>query len=434
MNTPKLFRLKDLSILSALVLMLVACGEEERVAPRDFVPAKPTLSSGEGHWSVAQRAVAFDMEDEIYFSQFKSKYADDFSIALFNLPIVNQITSNPIAPDQAKPYQPLALAQAQLSKMSAKDLTFDQVAVTVDFMTPFRTKLRSLKLETSNNEDPAFFLTEYRSATIQAFEDLAGLEGISYITVGLNLNQYAYWDDKDGDYSNLVTLYREIYTAIKAKNPKVQVGPSFDWHVLMTEGLNHTAEQYGITVDANQPFDPRLIYLAVDLSIKPFLKDQKEAVFADFVGMSFSVTPTFGQSFFAGSPDPKGDAAMIEKLKTLYQYVPYAQDLSKNLDGSKVLPLVINQIDWEGTAVDDKNRSIYLKLLKSSLSHVEIKWAAWKRLLDIPTDPPELSRCSAYSTNALEPDMPANTNFCYSGLLTYNASPKDVYETLTTNP
>jgi hypothetical protein len=146
------------------------------------------------------------------------------------------------------------------------------------------------------------------------------------------------------------------------------------------------------------------------------------------------VTPTFGQSFFAGSPDPKGDAAMIEKLKTLYQYVPYAQDLSKNLDGSKVLPLVINQIDWEGTAVDDKNRSIYLKLLKSSLSHVEIKWAAWKRLLDIPTDPPELSRCSAYSTNALEPDMPTNTNFCYSGLLTYNASPKDVYETLTTNP
>lgn len=425
--------MKSIFLIVFIALTVYSCGSEEQKPPAAFTPKVPALSTSEGHFSLDQRAVSLDKEDEIYFRQFKEMYAPLFSRVVFNVPLVDQPSVTPIKLADAKPSQPLALAQARLDEMNASDIRYDKIAVSVDILTQFRTKLRSLKLETSNNAEAAFYLDEYRQHTIKAFEDLATLSGITEITVGLDLNHYYHLDNKGGDYNNLITLYREIYTAIKAKKSDIKVGPSFDWHLLMTQSVPFVAQEYGIDLN-DQGSRSRLMAYTIDLSIKPFLKDHKNEVFADFVGMSFNVDPALGQELFAGNPDFKGDAEKTAKVNEFYRYISYALDLSENLDASaQVLPLVVNQIDWQGTAIDAKKKADYLKLLKAAIGNHTISWASWRRLLDIPENPPETSSCRIYKQNALEPDM-TDISICYGGLLDQNGQAKAVFTEFTTNP
>jgi hypothetical protein len=417
----------------ALLISVIACqSDEAQQPPAPFSPKIPQGALTEGHFSLAQRAVSLDKEDAIYFRQFKEMYADLFSRAVFHVPLVDQPSATAVKLADAKPSQPLALAQARLNKLNEFQISYDHISVSVDILTQFRTKLRSLKLETSNNAEPAFYLTEYRQHTIKAFEDLATLPGITDITVGLDLNHYYHLDNKAGDYNNLITLYREIYQAIKAKNAEIKVGPSFDWHLLMTQSVPAIAQEYDLDI-TDDAVRPRLMAYTIELTIKPFLKDNTTS-YADFVGMSFNVDTTLGQELFAGNPDFKGDAEKTAKVNAFYQYIPYALDLSKSLDGSaQRLPLVINQIDWEGGSIDAKKKGDYLKLLKSAISANTIEWASWRRLLDIPENPPETSSCRIYKQNALEPDM-TDLSVCYAGMLDQNGQAKTVFAEFTTNP
>ena len=101
---------------------------------------------------------------------------------------------------------------------------------------------------------------------------------------------------------------------------------------------------------------------------------------------------------------------------------------------------ILPQIDWiSPNRANTGNKGYFLKILKESLSHIEIEWASWRRFADLPEDPPESSQCGLY-VNDLDG---YSKDFCYAGLVDYLGSPRcemdqsqcvDAWTELLTNP
>jgi hypothetical protein len=90
-------------------------------------------------------------------------------------------------------------------------------------------------------------------------------------------------------------------------------------------------------------------------------------------------------------------------------------------DQEHQIPLVLPQIDWESpNRANTGNKGYFLKLLKESLSHVDIDWVSWRRFSDIPEDPPQTSPCRQY-VNDLQG---YSKDFCYAGLVDYLGNPR----------
>ena len=86
----------------------------------------------------------------------------------------------------------------------------------------------------NNTDEPRFGAADHRRNLLNDFQALADLPGVERITVGVDMVNALYHLDQGArigsDYSNFISVYREIYRSLKGSHPNVSVGPgtSFD--------------------------------------------------------------------------------------------------------------------------------------------------------------------------------------------------------------
>ncbi|MEE2644179.1 MAG: hypothetical protein VYD19_04545, partial [Myxococcota bacterium] len=423
-----------------LLLSLVGalgCGEEEGAAeppapPPEFELEIPALSEGDGHWNPSQRGVALDVEDEQLFSVFDAtELSSKFRTLVLNRPLIDWRIDDCLDVNEAAEYQPAQTATQILETLRARGVNvedFDQLAVNVSLLNPSRTQLLQLCLDPSGGA-PSFFLPEHRAHVKAAFRELAQLPNIGSITVGLEMNNYRYLlelpngIDPAADYLNFVTLYKEIYQEIKEVNSEIRVGPGLSWNFFMNESVPTAAQSRSLSLEV--PEDRRLaVHLAQRQHISPFLKDLDGSARADFVAWSMI---ELAAAPFNGDPAPV-DEVLQEAVREHYRYLQVV---------SEDLPVVLPQIDWRSqNRATASLKSDFLETLKAALSHVEIEWAAWRRLGDI------LSANESTGTNACDRYIESVNNteysidYCYAGMLDSNGQgeQRGVYAVMTTDP
>ncbi|MCB9522220.1 MAG: hypothetical protein H6702_02420 [Myxococcales bacterium] len=400
----------------------------------DSAPVEPLPEYSDGHWAKAQRGVALDDEDVEIFSPSAvdpAAIADDFGLLVMNRPFHNRLTGCP-SEAEAPMHLPRQTAERLLDRdFAAAGVDYQNIAVNVDLLSPGRGAL--LALCTAGNT-PRFDNNAHRAAVLAAFEDLARLPGIDHITVGLEMNRYYHLSiggaRRDDDYSNWVTLYREVYAAIKAVNPAVKVGPGIHWGTFMRLTVPEVAAEYGLIEAGSSVPDADLkaaVEFAARRTVWPLLRAglrSDAAPSADY--LAISMIPRQQEPPFNGNPAGEVEAEVLRH----YQYVP---------EVALGLPVVLPQIDWETQSGANANsKGTYLTLLKKALSHTPIEWAAWRRLVDIPEilDGP-INPCGAYTGDNQTRDQSSlyySVDYCFSGMISDRAQIRGVYNIFTANP
>lgn len=415
-------------LAAAIFVVAAGCDDETSSEPSITVPPAPTYTAG--HLAVAQRGVSIDDEDiKIFGSGIDAaKIADDFDLLVLNRPYVDNPTGCP-QPGAAARVQPLAKAEAFLAEGAAVGVDFARIAVNVDLLTPGRRAL----LHVCPPASPRFDDPVHRAAILEAFRDLAGLDGVSAITVGLEMNAYYHLTVDDvsmrDDYSNYVTLYREVFHAIKAVNADIQVGPGLSWATFMRLTVPEIAEAYSVVeVGASGTLQDPFLFEAVELAARrtvwPLLSEgrgDEEVATADYLGLT--MIPRQNEPPFNGNPLPEDESQVLQH----YRYVDVV---------AKGLPVVLPQIDWETqSGANANNKATYLTVLKKALSHVDVQWAAWRRLADVPELDPGVgsSPCSRF-TQSRDAALNYTVDYCYAGMINDLGQEREVYRVLTANP
>ena len=421
-------RLRTWAAVAIFATSSFGCGEEEpTIKPEPKVlPTfdEPVYSTG--NWAQEQRGIAIDSDDLAVIQTgdqpvgiSTTAITDKFGVLVLNRPYVDWRASICAPSDEAETYQPLATAGRFLDEIEmAKSLNFDRIAVNVDLLTPGRRSLNYSCFDEGASK-PRFEELEHRAKIIEAFEDLAELPGIAYITVGLEMNRYYHltidgerpWDD----YSNWVTLYREVYAAIKAKNSSVKVGPGISWAVFQRLTVPEVASEFEI-----DPNGLEAAWIASQRTVEPLLfkiRGRQPTPTADFLGVS--MIPFDSEPPFQGDPTTVSEA----DIERYYRYLPLV---------AGGLPVVLPQIDWPSVGGNANLKGPFLSKLKHGVSHVDVEWAAWRRLADLP-DTQQASPCKRF-TGSSEPTLRYPEEYCSSGMIAESGRPRDVLDIFTESP
>ena len=407
---------------------MIACDEELLVidADRPILPqSKTTLSNleigqGEGHWDKNLRAATIDEQDIIILSSSKELIEGALSKLVINVPLIDKRTNEDcLSGMRALDALPEKTVPRILDRISEKGLTFDEVIVQIDLLTPNRESIYHQCLEESGSSQANFYLSELRKETLAAFTGLARLSEIDTVVIGMELNSYETIIPNPNvnltwDLINLVDLYHEIYDEMKALNAEQKIGPSVSWAKLKLHTVPAVAEEFALDND-----ELLTLELALKRSIWPFLS-KSGVKKADFVGVS--LIPDQVAPPYLGNPTPNDNTTIQNYYRNL-SYLAQPQDLENSL------PIAFTSLDWATTTIaSGGQKADYLIALKNVLSNVNPAWVAWRRLSDIPVDPPESSPCASVMR------LNHGKDFCFAGLLNYNGMEKDVWTEFTRNP
>lgn len=432
--TRRRLRMRGLALPLALLALAAGCDDGETAAG-DAGP-EPLPEYTAGNLGKNQRGLTLDADDLILIpsgsgnTTVDATYLQDrFGLLVLNEPYHQDPTGCPSV-NEAPRYQPKASAEAFFAnaRYPTSQLDFDRIAVNVDLLNPTRTDLLST---CQPGATVRFDLGVHREQIIQAFRDLASLDKVAYITVGLDMNRYYHvlvdGERRQDDYSNWVTLYREVYDAIKAVNPDIKVGPGISWNVLLLETAPEMVTEYGLgTLGAGRSVPPALLKEAVTLAARrtvwPLLNTGRapnQVPKADFLALGMVQNPNLAP--FNGSPEPTDAEAALRHFVN----APIV---------ANGLPIVLPQIDWETqSGANAVNKATFLTLVKKALSHTEIEWAAWRRFSDIPELTGGANPCGKY-TQRIDPTLNYPVDYCYSGLLNTTGQVRQVFTVLTQNP
>lgn len=426
--------LRSLALPLALLALAAGCDDGETAAAD--AGAEPLPEYTAGNLSVAQRGLTLDADDLILIPsgspgmEVNAAFLEArFGLLVLNEPFHQDPTGCPSV-NEAPRYQPKASAEALLAspRFQNSELSFDRIAVNVDLLNPTRTDLLSI---CQPGATLRFDLGVHREQVLQAFRDLASLDNVAYITVGLDMNRYYHvmvdGERRQDDYSNWVTLYREVYDAIKDVNPDIKVGPGISWNVLMLETAPEMVTEYGLgELGAGRSVPDHLLQKAVTLAAQrtvwPLLavgRAPNAQPKADYLALGMVQNPNLPP--FNGSPEPTDAEAALRH----FVHAPLV---------ANGVPIVLPQIDWETqTAATAVNKATFLTLVKKALSHTEIEWAAWRRFSDVPELDGGSNPCGKY-TERLDPTLNFPVDYCYSGLLTTTGQVRPVFSVLTQAP
>ena len=377
----------------------------------------PSKGEGPGHWSKAQLAVSIDQEDFIVLNAVKELVEGSMSQVVINVPLIDKRTGEACLTSQrASDALPAQTVPRILDGINSRGFNFDKVIVQVDLLDPARLELYHQCIEESGSSTAKLFLDELREEMITAFKDLARLDEVDIIVVGLELNSYATIDDnsnvnRDWDYANLVGLYHEIYAEIKSINTDIEVGPSISWSTLMMKSIPNIAAQFSRDTD-----DLLVMEMALRSTVWPLLKSNESAS-ADFVGVT--LIPNSAEPPYSGTPSPE-DADQVSAYYRALALIAASPALDSPL------PIAITMVDWRtANNANGGQKTDYLISLKEAISSVSPQWVAWRRLSNIPEDPPETSPCRSLTNRGYPKD------FCYAGIVDYVGEPRSVWGVLT---
>ena len=420
-------------VAAACLSLFVACGQdplpqidpEKPLLPiQELTIEDQTVGQEDGHWDKTKRAVTIDEQDIITLNSAKAKIEEAFGALVINVPLIDKRTGEDcLTGMRASDASPEKTVPRIIDQIAAKNLSFDKIIVQVDLMSPDRTLLYHQCLEESGSSRPNFYLEELRRETLSAFEGLARLTEIDSVVIGLELNTYEHFDSTMGvnytwDYINFIDMYREIYSKMKTLNQDLKIGPSFGWSTFQLKTIPKLAEEFKLDT-ANAEENLILHELALRQSIWPFIASE-DGVSADFVGVS--LIPDNASPPYLGSPAPEDENAVLQ----FYKNIPL---LSHHPELSSPLPLAFTMLDW--ITINNANggqKVQYVQSLKKALSNIDPQWVAWRRLSNIPEDPPETSPCRTVMNQGHDID------FCYAGLLDYNGQTRNIWDEFTINP
>jgi hypothetical protein len=430
-----------------LVLSLTSgCEDDPVVEVNANLPPLAAPTYGDGHLSPAQRGIPFDEDDLAVIpgtgsSGISAEEIDEhFGLVVLNRPYVDwRITRCP-NPNEAVTTKPWARSEEILTALSDLMVTSERIAVNVDLLTPGRRALLYVCFE-SGAPVGRFDVPEHRAAVIETFVEIASQPNVAYITVGLEMNRYYHLRDDEGrtlfdDYSNYISLYREVYEAIKETNPEVKVGPGISWAVFRNQTMPHIAEELGRGSAADPEILDTLVgvngheiaFRAYVRTVQPLLvtgRGESKRITADFIGVTMQ--PFHRDPPFNGTPAPD-DAADFNKILDYYRWLAI---LTVDATPEHPIPFVLPQIDWAERRAGSKKNG-FLQTLKYAMSGLDIEWASWRRLSDLPTTPLDASKCKQY-TGAPDPALAYSQDYCTGGMLESSGVRRSVYDTFITD-
>jgi hypothetical protein len=432
MKRPR-WRSVGLTLLAAVAISACGNSSDGPSAPEEQLPDEPDPTYGDGHWTKDQRGIALDENDLDVLVESSGganvgitadRIRSDFGLLVLDRPYLENRFSACTDPDDAPDLRPRHRAEEIIGAFRDRGITFDRVAVNVDLLQPSRHGLLYQCFQHGSSE-PRFGVPEHREAVKAAFVELATLPGLEYITVGLDLDTYYHLKLDGGqplvnDYSNLVSLYREIYTAVKATNPDVKVGPGISWTVFRNRTVPAIAAELAL-----DPSDDLLaVYRAWQRTVAPLLSEttaQGKKTYADYLGIS--VVPAPAEAPYRGQPAPTGDDE--QAVLDFYRDIPIV---------AAGLPVVFPQIDWPVRADNlGSQKAAFLTLFQKAVSPVNVEWAAWRRLSDLPETNMGASKCAAF-TGSADPDLAFPPDYCYAGLIGQSGRARDVLDVMTAAP
>lgn len=431
--------LRPYLLSSLLALTAAGCGEDPvpEQPVQEPLPDVPALTPDDpGHLAVAQRGVALDGDDLAVITGTEqpvgvtaARLESEFGLLVLNRPYADWQATRCPRSTEAEDVQPRAKSEDILDDLAGAGIEFDRIAVNVSLLTPGQRALQYVCFDESGSA-PRFDVLEHRREIIEAFTDLAGLPGIAYITVGVEMNRYYHLTGEDGDrlvddYSNFMSLYREVYHAVKAENPDVQVGPGISWAVFHRLTMPELA--------ADLDLDPTSLDAAVAAwrrTVRPMLSEGRGAdrvPTADFLGVT--MIPFEGEAPWNGeaaSDDPARQAELYEAFRWL--------PLLVGAGTADEIPLVMPIVDWaEQSGAAGAKKGPFLATLKAATSVLDVEWLAWRRLSTLPDEPPEANPCRKYVSNN-DPALRYAPSYCNSGLLDESGSRRSVWDELLTAP
>ncbi|MEE2755830.1 MAG: hypothetical protein VYA30_04180 [Myxococcota bacterium] len=426
-----------------------ACGDEEGAEQPvvEQIPELPELTYTEGHLTAAQRGLPLDEFDLQVLPGMRTHTPADiselFGVLVINAPFVKWPAA--CAPqNDGTAVQPAAKVREQLEAIRAAGVTTPTVAVNVDIMTPGRTNLYHVCF-TEGAGQPRFDVSEYQRQLKTAFSDLAELEAVQYITIGIDMNVY-YHATVDGsrqidDYTNFILTYRELFDEIKSQRPDLKVGPGLNYTYFRRLSMPEVASEYGIepptadaSISAKRAYDNSAAYYADKRIVEPLLANGRGAsrqLTADFIGLSFFPFPNTDP--FNGEPEPSDDDArqgIVDWYRPLHSLVTTSDSMAE-----VQLPIVVVQADWPEGEIKRPKKAAFLNVLKTALSPFAVEWFAWRRFSDLP-DPEVGSPCAQF-TRASDPSLSFPAEYCGSGIVDQYGTVEDensVFRTLTIDP
>ncbi len=428
-------------LLAVLLACAVAFGCDDETTEGEApavvqLPDDPDPEYDEGNWSKAQRGLALDRHDVAVIrpSGDNIGLTPDRIAAGFERIVLNRLLVEFIQaprPDEASRYLPLAKAEDAVAAVEGAGVTVGAVAVNVALLNPNGKALLHVELQ-SGAPKARFDVLEHRGVVLDAMRDLAGLDNLTHVTVGFELNRYYHLEDADSgevlqdDYSNLVTLYREVYRALKAAEPDLRVGPGVSWAFFQNRTVRQMVVEYGLEDDEgglSEQAELEAVVRAYQRTIRPLVVDPNSGEkTADYLGLS--VLPFVSQAPFAGSPGPERPEMEPDAFAPIAAYYRHVRYVAGDL------PVVLARIDWPTeTKLNARNKAVFLTNLKRALSHVEIEWAAWRRTSDLP-------EVQLSNTCAQEKGLGHPVDYCYAGMLDENGEfeQRAVLDNLLTDP
>ena len=423
------------SLFVTLCALLTACGDEPLpvldgpTLPYDrsaFVvpPSQADASNPEGHWPKALRSVGMDHEDILVIRNTATEVNGKLGKVTFNLPLLSRITNQMCEPiNRAPMIEPKAVLTQELAQLRQEGLELDEVIVNVELLTPKRTGIHHACL---TGFGPSFFNPEHRAHVLRALRELAEVDEVSAVTVGVDLNAYYHLKDLSTersyrwDYANLVTLYQEAYDEMKAVNSELMIGPGFSWDLILNRTLPQVAEELELSLEVSQEKD-----LALEVSLQrtvwSALVTSTGELKADFVGVS--LTPNPSEAPFMGN--------VLEEQQPVinahYEQVALMGAPLHPVDRSplELLPLAFPQVNWAQGGKHDA-----LARMKIALHHIQPLFVSWLRLSDLPTMPESNSICRIFTNDPKSyPE-----SFCSAGLFRSSGAARDAWELFTTDP
>jgi len=428
-------------------MISLGCGDEEIVEVTVDLPPLPTPTYTEGHLTQAQRGIALDSDDLAVVNSMAGgtgisgpEISEHFGLLVLNRPYVDwRITRCP-GQNEAGATKPLPKTESLLMEFAGRDVTSDRIAINVDLLTPGRRALLYVCFE-SGAPVGRFDVPEHRAAVIDAFVDLASLPNLAYITVGMEMNRYYHLLDEEGrtlydDYSNYITLYRDVYDAIKEVNPEIKVGPGISWAVFRNQTMPQVAEELGkgeaATTEILDTFvganGHEVAFRAYERTVKPLIvsgRGDARRITADYIGVTMQ--PFHREPPFNGTPAPE-DTTEFNKILDYYRWLSI---LTIEATEEHPIPYVFPQVDWPERAAGSKKDG-FLQTLKYAVSGLDVEWMAWRRFSDLPTTPIDASKCKQY-TGASDPALSYSQDYCTGGLLDANGVRRSVFDTFVAN-
>ena len=393
--------MKRFPIFGLMLMFLVGCGEES-TSPTSSVNAPPIQYSGYNVADITLDAPIDSLDLAVLAGrpELVDKINQGFGTVTLNLFYVDlRFTAGclDIANDA---YRLPALATSALEAVRARGITLENVKVNVELLTPSRLPSEGSDVPVlglcggDGDGFPTFGSPNHRSQLKSDFAALADLPGLSQVTVGVEMNALYHAGEQGEfgyDYSNYVTVYHEIYDAIKTKNANVRVGPGLSYRVFRQQTVPYASEQVlqlGECVDEGCvdriADDPSTVYEAYRLVVEPLLTSGPfgmQTPSADFVG--WSVIPSSAGAPFEGSPsfdelDGTSSPARRQVILDYFKPLLYAVFWSE-------LPYGVVQSDWTGSR-GKIDKAVFLDVLLTALSPNPPVSLGWRRMTDLPRD------------------------------------------------